>query len=239
MPRLSRKDIERISERVYAAYRKSPELSGEKIYSVDPMLMLKLLRLKLDHCYLSKDCTILGMTSFSEVSVGVWDNNSEELYYFLDGNTVLVDSRLQEDASQYGRYHFTIMHEAGHQILGMLFPGDYKQHAARVHYCKEYQFERPIMDWEEWQANTLAASLLMPRDLVEQGMFLLGLGDALPILNRKYRFKDYDRFVCLSQLLGVSKKALAIRMKHLGLLHDDQLQNPDIMIEVLKDRQEV
>ena len=85
----------------------------------------------------------------------------------------------------------------------------------------------------------MAASLLMPRDLVEQGMFLFDLGDNLPILNRKYRSKDYDRFVSLSQLLGVSKRALAIRMKHLGLLQDDQLRNPDVLIEVLKDRQEV
>ena len=239
MPRLSRRDIEHISERVYAAYRKLPELSGEKIYSVDPALMLKMLRLKLDHCYLSKDCTILGMTSFSEVSVGVWDNNDEEMFYFLDGNTVLVDSRLRKDNSQQGRYHFTIMHEAGHQILGMLYPGEYKQQAARVHYCKDIQYDRPITEWEEWQANTLAASLLMPRDLVEQGMFLFDLGDNLPILNRKYRSKDYDRFVSLSQLLGVSKRALAIRMKHLGLLQDDQLRNPDVLIEVLKDRQEV
>lgn len=235
MPRLSRKDLESISERIYTAYRKLPELSGKKIYYIDPKLMLKLLRLKLDHCRLSQDGTILGLTSFSEVCVEVWDDNREELFYCLDGKTVLVDDRLREDVSQKGRYNFTIMHEAGHQILGMLFPGEYKQRAARIHYCKESGCKYPVEDWNEWQANTLAAYLLMPKDLVEQGMFLFGLGDKISILNKKYRSKSYNRFADLTHLLGVSKKALSIRMMHLGLLQEDQLQDPDIMLEVVKD----
>lgn len=113
----------------------------------------------------------------------------------------------------------------------MLFPNDYgiTEKSAEVHYYKataDTEKSRIITDWEEWQANTLAAAILLPRCLIEKGMFLFGLGDKIECLNKIYYPAVYERYAALSDFLGCSKKALAIRMKQLGLLHKDYLDNP-------------
>lgn len=95
--------------------------------------------------------------------------------------------------------------------------------------------KKPIQDWEEWQANTLGSAILLPVDLIKQGMFLFGLGEKIDCLNKIYRKEVYDRFAALADFLGSSKQALAIRMKRLGLLEREYLDNPFSMIEVIKE----
>ena len=85
---------------------------------------------------------------------------------------------------------------------------------------------RQINDWEEWQANTLAAAILLPKCLIEKGMFLMGLGKKIECLNKIYYPVEYDSYSALADFLGSSKKALAIRMKQLGLLEQEYLENP-------------
>ena len=46
---------------------------------------------------------------------------------------------------------------------------------------------------------------------------------------------ENDKFAALADFLGSSKKALAIRMKQLGLLEHDYLDNPFSMLEVVKE----
>lgn len=55
---------------------------------------------------------------------------------------------------------------------------------------------------------------------------LITLGDKIECLNKIYYPAVYERYAALSDFLGCSKKALAIRMKQLGLLHKDYLDNP-------------
>ena len=171
------------------------------------------------------------MTSFGELGVQVFENNDDEAFFFLDGKTVLVESDLNYDNNLKGRKNFTLMHEGSHQIFKMLFPNDYgiTEKSAGVHYYKataDTEKSRIITDWEEWQANTLAAAILLPRCLIEKGMFLFGLGDKIECLNKIYYPAVYERYAALSDFLGCSKKAFAIRMKQLGLLHKDYLDNP-------------
>lgn len=67
---------------------------------------------------------------------------------------------------------------------------------------------RPITDWEEWQANVLS-SVLLPRPLVEQAMEMFGVQGKIRILNKLFAREDYSRFVSMTELLGCSKNALA------------------------------
>ena len=48
----------------------------------------------------------------------------------------------------------------------------------------------------------------------------------LDIINRVWRKREYGKFVCMADKLGVSKKALAIRMKQLGMVKEEYLANP-------------
>lgn len=142
------------------------------------------------------------------------------------------------DTTKKGRCNFTTLHEGAHQAFKMLFPKEYGAgaKAAQLHfYTANSECKKPISDWEEWQANTLAGALLLPEDLVRKGMFLFGLGEKITILNKIYNRATYDKFAALADFLGSSKKALAIRMKQLKLLEHDYLDNPFSMLEVVKE----
>lgn len=126
MKRLSRNDIETISEKFVKAYFELPEIKKSQVYRIEPELMLeKVLGLTIEYMHLSYDGSILGMTSFGELGVQVFENNDDEAFFFLDGKTVLVESDLNYDNNLKGRKNFTLMHEGSHQIFKMLFPNDY------------------------------------------------------------------------------------------------------------------
>ena len=173
MKRLSRNDIETIAEKYVKAYLELPEIKSAQVYRIEPEIMLeKVLGLNVEYMHLSYDGSILGMTSFGELGVQVFENDDEEAFFFLDGKTVLVESDLNYDNKSKGRKNFTLMHEGSHQIFKMLFPNDYgvTQQSAGVHYYKaNTERSRQINDWEEWQANTLAAAILLPKCLIEKG----------------------------------------------------------------------
>lgn len=233
---LSRNDIEKIAERVLKAYMQLPELAGATIYRIEPEILIeKVLGLTLDYQYLSDDGSLLGLTSFCEMGVQVYEIDDSETYYFLDGKTVLVDRRLKDDITLKGRCNFTAMHEAGHQIFKMLYPKEYgsKQNNRLHFYRVDSEIKKPISDWEEWQANTLGAAILLPKQLVEQAMYMFGFGDKIRLLNKIYAPKEYERFSAMADFLGVSKTALSIRLKYFGMLEMDYLKNPHEFLEVV------
>ncbi len=232
---LSRNGIESIAERVLKAYMGLPEFAGNTIYRIEPEILIeKVLGLNIDYQYLSDDGSILGLTSFCEMGIQVYENDDSEAFYFLDGKTVLVDKRLKEDITLKGRCNFTAVHEAGHQILKMLYPKEYgNTQAKRLHFYRmDSEIKKPIADWEEWQANTLGAAILLPKQLVKQAMEIFGLGERMRLLNKIYAPRDYEKFCAMADFLGVSKTALAIRLKYFGMLEMDYLRNPHEFLDV-------
>lgn len=230
MKRLSRNDIEMIGERVLNSYRKLPEVRDKQLYRIDPEILVeKVLGLNLDYRHLSLDGSVLGLTSFKEIGVEIFDFTDEECFYFLDGKTVLVERELKTDVTRRGRCNFTTAHEAAHQIFKMLFPKEYGAAAEGqpLHFYKaQSETRKPITNWEEWQANTLAAALLLPQDLVDYAMYLFSLPEKIKVLNKIYTPRVYEQFAGMAEFLGVSKTALAIRMKQLGRLEKEYLHNP-------------
>ena len=53
------------------------------------------------------------------------------------------------------------------------------------------------------------------------------------MLNRVYCPTVYERFADMATFLGVSKKALSIRLRQLGLLEKDYLDNPYALTDIL------
>lgn len=123
MKYLSRKDIEAIGERVTKAYFRLPDLTGKTVYKITPdKLITDLLGFNLEYHHLSLDGSVLGLTSsYGAVTYKVFDYADEESYCYLDGKTIFIERDLNEDISQIGRCNFTKAHEAGHQILKILF----------------------------------------------------------------------------------------------------------------------
>lgn len=221
MKYLSRKDIEAIAADIVAAYQRLPELSGGTIYRIEPeLLCASLLKIKVDYRHLSRDGSILGLTSLSEFGIEIFENDGTQSYYFLDGNTVLVEENLRTDIRKKGRLNFTTMHEAGHQILKRLFPKDYGGQAQSGQACcyrTSLERKRVVTDWEEWQANTLASAILLPEETVNRAMRLFSF-HKVKTLNKACTPEIYERFAGMADFLGCSKSALAIRLEHLGLL---------------------
>lgn len=241
MKHLSRDNIEVIANRVFKAYKALPDIKNSECYRIKPeKLILEVLGLNIGIEHLSLSGDTLGLTTFREMGVEVYDETDEPFIYFLDGKTILVEKSLKQDITKIGRYNFSLMHEAAHQIYKMLFPKDYgipPRERSPVHFYKvNNKHKKPITDWEEWQANALASAILLPRELVEKGMFLFSLGDKIGVLNKIYFHRVYEQFSGLAQFLGVSKQALSIRMKQLGLLEHDYLNDPDSILEVVGER---
>ena len=76
MKRLSRNDIEVIAEKYVKAYLELPEIKSAQVYRIEPEIMLeKVLGLNVEYMHLSYDGSILGMTSFGELGVQVFEND--------------------------------------------------------------------------------------------------------------------------------------------------------------------
>lgn len=76
MKHLSRFDIEAIADKYVQAYMALPDVRNTQIYRIDPELLLeKVLGLNVEYQHLSYDGSILGMTSFTEMGVQVFEDD--------------------------------------------------------------------------------------------------------------------------------------------------------------------
>ena len=188
---------------------------------------------QIQYHHLSEDGLTYGMTSTGELGVSLCD--MDELF-ILDGKTVLIEKNMLKNPKMAGRCNFTKCHEASHHIFKMLYPNDYGSEndgtPTKVYFSRErmYSPHQP-RDWEEWQADTLASYILMPEDLIRQGMFWLDMGEQINILNKKFSPYMYEKFCMLADMLGASRSALAYRMEKLGLIKENHLSNPYIVFD--------
>ncbi len=186
---MSGEELERLADRVYGAYASLPEADGVR---VDPELLAeKLLGLKVVYRRLSLSGGILGITAPGAVGVPVLEGG-EKRWFFLDGETILLEERLLSPWSPPGRRRFTLMHEVSHRLLSS---GGSRS---------------------EGEADRLAAALLMPRALVERNLLALGWLPG-PLPDRRLDPERWRIFAALAETMGVSRRALAIRLEELGL----------------------
>lgn len=241
MPYLSANDIESIARRLITAYRKLPTVAAHPDNRVQPELLVQdLLGLSVQYHVLTPDGRILGLTAGGGIGVPVYDDPEHPEYCFLDGKTLLIDKRLTGEDANVGRYYFTLLHEACHQVYRMLFPKEYGGVYARkrIHYCR---LPPAAADdyWEEWRANILTSSVLMPEEMVRVNLVTFGLGEKIRMLNKVFARADYERFTEMATYMGVSQKALSIRLRGLGLLDADYLKDPYDLVNIYPREDEV
>jgi len=153
VPFLPEKHIEQEAELLLAEYEERFEEIVEPPVPIDEMIEL--------HLQLAFEITNLReLFGAGDIHGAIWINEGR----------IAVDCSLDPAANprKLGRYRFTLAHETGHWRLH------------RTHYLKNTQ-QRELFDHEgkpsficrssdtqpvEWQANTFAAYLLMPRDMV-------------------------------------------------------------------------
>lgn len=224
MPYLSRDDLEKIAERVVCQYKKIYVPERRMCYMVDATELAEMLGFKIEYVNITRDGSILGQTSSGRVWTTIYDDNMNQLFYELDGSTILVDKRLLSNPKIAGRKNFTIAHEIAHQIINSEYPEMYdKQNRIFCDYRRSVKPRKVEKDWHEWQADALAAALLLPPDALLDSMFMFGLGDKMKLLSKKYSDTRYKFFCEMADFLQVSRTALSYRMEQLGLLDNNRL----------------
>ena len=168
-------------------------------------LIHALLGLRIDYSHLSPDGNTLGLTSFCDIGVQVFSRDpacSDELYYMLDGKTILIEQELVAEGANIGRRNYTASHEGCHHILKMLFPHDYGAQTSRrtVHYY--FRGRNGVFDWEEWQVETLASIILMSEECINRCLERFGLGTKIRLLNRVFASADYKCFEAMAEYMG-------------------------------------
>lgn len=182
--------LELLANEIYRAYAALPEADGVR---VDPELLAeKLLGLKVVYRRLSRDGSILGITAPESVGVPVLEQGRRS-WFFLDGQTILLEERLLDPRASQGRRRFTLMHEVSHRLLGA------------------------ALERSEGRADHLASALLMPQALLKRNLSRLGW-QAGPLPDRRLDPERWRVFAALAETMGVSRQALGIRMEQLGLL---------------------
>lgn len=237
MPYLTVQEIETIAERIVRAYHRYCAQQNRKLTRIDPEIVTSnVLGLQIAYHKLSRFGHVLGLTCMLPVAIQVFDDVEHPVYAPLDGRTVFVDESLRSENANIGRHNFTLMHEACHLAYGMLYPETYLGvQLRRVYYSLRFAPRNVTPDWEEWRTNMLASAVLMPKDLILQYMREYGLGKKMRMVNRIFAARQYEAFSQIADKMGVSKTALAIRMKQLGLVDRNDLNNPYSLIDICCD----
>lgn len=224
MAYLSREDIEKIAEGIIYHYKKRYLPERRMCYMVDPTELAEMLGFRIEYVYITKDGSILGQTSSGQIWTEIFDDDMNRIFFELDGSTILIDKRLLNTPKIAGRKNFTIAHELAHQVINRRYPEMYDaQNRTFCDYRRSIKPPKKIVDWYEWQADALAAALLLPLDALQESMFMFGLGEKMTMLSRKYSQTRYQYFCDMADYLQVSKTALSYRMEQLGLLENNRL----------------
>lgn len=223
IPHISRVDIEQIAEPIIEKYKQAYVPKRHMCYRVDPTKLATLFGYRIEYLQLTREGSILGQTASVPLWTTIMDPVVGETCCFLDGKTILIEKRLNNNPRIVGRKNFTIAHELSHLILNGLDPQMYGfQYRTFCDYRKTGK-NKKITNWYEWQADALAAALLLPPDALDDAMFIFGLGGKMKVLSRKYSRNKYDSFCEMADFFQVSKTTLAYRMEQMGLLERNLL----------------
>jgi Zn-dependent peptidase ImmA (M78 family) len=162
------------------------------------------------------------------VAVTLYDQDSDQyIRRAYKRGTLLVESNLSE--TNRGRERFTITHEMvhwdKHQLRFMAL--SYKDKTlAKVCRCPTAKVYRPktAEDWLEWQADNLAAAILMPAEMFKQKAEELKSGYKVGEKINEFMWKGFSpglikEFIVddLASTFQVSKQAVEIRLNTLGI----------------------
>lgn len=235
---LSGNDIDRIASQVLNEYEPNV-LESPRPLDIEH-LMTECFYLTIEDTFITIDGSVLGLVAFHDTEVPCFNTDYRASISHIDAGTVLVDARLAGSAN-HARRRFTMAHECSHWICHRTYHAP--DHAIyelrediRVPYiaCRTESIEQyrqmscaPRDDkfWMEWQADRLAASLLMPKNT-----FIRAAEDVMRehLLFRLYLIvgRDHDQSCRviddLAQLFQVSRRATQIRLKQVGMLIDTE-----------------
>lgn len=224
---LSRKEIEAIGEAVIQDFEQH---CGSRYDGTDGQMQnatpieqfaADYLGLDVSMTELSPDGSICGLTAYTDTMCQVSSGGATRIIQ-LHHKQVLLDSHL---AGPYhtGRRRFTLAHECAHQILFSL-EDEATRRAKQTAYarCTSYSLRqlKTREDWNEWQANALAAAILIPIDKLKQVRCRLAQTEPIKCYGPKLEPSGHVEVEALSNIFCVSKTAMLIRLRQIGAVVD-------------------
>ena len=218
--RLSYKDIDRIALSAHNKFMGALTNNVQWVKAINiENFAIYHLGLDIEYTRLCDYNKTMGITTYCDTRI--------ELTQYLRDTTInvpknklLLNDNL-EPPMMYGkadpelnRRRFTIAHESAHQIIYRILPDSERKEFDRKYSACTISIDEfnNIMNWHEWQANALAASLLMPKKFIE---LLMG-NRRIYIYGKRMNRPDKLLIANMSNKLKVSRTALALRLKQLG-----------------------
>ena len=234
---IKKKEFDDIGEKVLQEYM---PFALEYPQAVDiTRLATDCLYLDVRHAYITQDGSVLGMITFGDAEFSGYGIGYEQQKMELPEGTVVIDNSLWGN-EQKGRRRFTLAHECSHWICHRTYHSpsnrvyEFRRNGpGSVIACRSENIEGnrspgsfrnfDESDWEEWQADSLGAAILMPRRTFVEAFY-----DAMRSegMRQNYLIKDDDRRVeasvihQLMEVFDVSYRATEIRLKTLGLMRE-------------------
>ena len=204
---IKKNELDDVAENLLKEYY--PEVLENSI----PLSVIELVRrlnLNIVEEVLTKDKSILGKMVFKDSEVDVIIDGEESKIFVREG-TILVDPEIKIIRNE-GSYNNTIVHECVHWIMHRINT-EYNFILGEKYGIK---INREDREWIEWQTNSIAPRLLMPRVTTKKKIQELHLKYTAKF-NEYNRTKMYELVIDeLSKFYGVSKLAAKIRLIQLG-----------------------
>lgn len=229
---LNKNDFDVIANAVLGKY--SPgNLKAVRPLDIDYLLQ-DCLYLEIVPKFLSRDGSVLGMIAFEDSEWWPVTGIDPEME-IIPAGTVCIDPTLL-GIEQRGRCRFTKAHEGSHWILHRSYHSpdhrvfSFRQSDVPAIACRASAIERFTWkhdhvwsehDWEEWQADSLAAAMLMPRDAFKDAFqtAMSHHGFRQSYLVKGERVADSKEVITeVANRFAVSRRAAQIRMCQFNLI---------------------
>ena len=215
---LSNTDLERIALASLVKFQGGLTSREEWVKPVSIELFAEhQLGLKIEYTRLCDYGKVLGVTVHEDIKINL-------IQYLRDAtikvaaNTLLLDERLKKPLfppdKELCRRRFTIAQECSHHILRDMASNGSCRKSFMVSTGQSYSINEllSMRKMHDWQANTMAAALLMPAKYLA---LLIGRR-RFTIYGNRMNIPDNLAVANLSNKLKVSQTALTLRLRHLG-----------------------
>lgn len=207
---LSTHDIENIAGDILRRFSPCPANMLRSTNILD--FAQNVMGLSLDYGRLSPDGSVLGLTSFTDTACELWEDEYPILCR-IPKNIILLDESLRS-VGLTGRAAFTMAHECAHHILHRC------EYAGRAYErVMKVAMRSDVKDWSEWQADVMAAALLLPRDQMQNALSEFTGKSQISANSGYVRYSEKKGIQSMAHFYGASYTATVIRLKQLGLTH--------------------
>lgn len=249
VPHIKKVDLDDLAqtflEKYYPQALKSPT-------KVDVLEVVSAMKLSIIETRLSSDFSIFGKMVFKDTVIDTYNHNNQLIKRTIRKGMICADEEVSLKRNQ-GSLNNTIIHECVHwefhriyHEIQMLLDESHDSVSCRTEENLADISKWTDLDRMEWQANHLAAKILMPRKQTRQKIDDLYRSLSF-IYNDLSKVEVTTEVVdSLATFFGVSKQAAKIRMIELGYkeahgvynyLDDRYLRNYSFELDAFKDRQ--